>query len=643
MATPKWAPSTLYPNGSIVVPRTVVPGTPVAALTNPDLETGDATGWSLTAGMTISNANHYTGSWCIRCEGAAGELRAINEARATVPGMIMRGTCWYKQGRADAGQNIGYCTLTFYDAGMVQIGDEVRGSAVASGKDGAWHMSTVQAPAPQNAAFVSVGGLSVRTNSKFSAFDTFTLANVGGANNGLVYRAVQPDTGRSAGVEPVWPLALGLQVVDGEVIWEAIYGARVTYRARPILKSGAVEPAWQTELGSSTVDNTISWQLDSRRIDDENCPNSKVVVLDQNKIYAADDDIIPYCAVNNPHDWTTKNNAGYLPFGNGAYGSTPVSAMGLYRGRLMALNGEGMQDWQIDPDPALNQRLNSLPIGSTYHRSFAPFANDAMLLTAVGIRSMGLAAMTSNLAIGDAGAPVDTLVQACMYREGKPGLDPLGLYIPSAGQYWCIFVGDEARPSGAAGSYTDLPMVPWDDMSLVYVYAVSEVGKIGGWQRYYFPFPIHAATTAINEIGETVLAVRSGDDIIHIHERYLNDLMAPVGGGDVDGTGGDPIFARIQWAWLEMGGQIGQDKTVEAVDLVGDADALYPPMISMGWNQKLPDAFTTPYALPADTVPDEPVAFELTGPSISVRLEYNGGAWKFAVLNVYLQDRRPAR
>lgn len=1125
MATPKWQAGKYYPPGSLVQPKTTQPAGALPAFNNPSFETGDATGWTMDPGVSVSNDNAYSGIYSAKFTGSSGGKRCFSDLAAAYPGMQVNATAQYRQGAASSGENVGWVTICWLDAAFALLRED-RGNAIKSGSGGAWHLSSVTAVAPANTAWLRVCGLSERSDNDSSYFDDFTWANLSTVTQGLVYRAVQPATGLSGQVEPAWPPVNGVQVIDNEVIWEAVIGSRITWKARPILMSGPVEPVWKTDNQSVTVDNTIAWVLDTRMVTDPKCPNSPIAVLDQNKIYAADSDIIPFCAVNNAFDWNTENNAGYLPFGNGKYGANPVSALGLYRGRLMAFNSQGMQDWQIDPDPALNQRLNSLPIGCTFHKSYAPVANDAMMETAVGIRSLGLAASTSNLAIGDAGTAIDPLVKPTIYRgANKAPLQGRGIYIPSAGQYWLLIngypelaprrlryfaqiapgdgtgtnhrskllysavdldsghvtvlasatiekatitngggvgnngvdtifaldfdnvsgsvdkivayrydgtqnlvaagefsaggyldgfavvgnriytvltigsvatllaidydgvgtftqVGSTATPAGTnwyhnvemhgqyiivnggaapqtvkaytydgvlnsftevgsmvivghlneetysgldsdgeflyvsnygspqeiavytfngavftkvasladpdrdttgvyggngkiavvyydtygsismdirsfdgttigpventiggniygaqfydsaqrlvffpeiepvigagenAGSDTfmersgiydlnksmqlavlgekttptaihwdsvvtttinvsgytgsatrfaihlnivhdniggvkitvtapdgqsavikrpfyqdnpnpyiqslladftnavndpngdwvlkfeyfpvngfdhgegtlnswsviDAPAIlttkfdidmGWPDSDLglyqgyirtmepfdvapvgyqpqtgpttAFVYSISAVGKIGAWSRYEFPFPVSAAVIAEDAQGNTVLAVRSNDRIIYIHDNYLRDNMTWTGDpSNVDLDSGDDIAARIQWAWLEMGGQIGQDKNVEAVDLVGSTDGV-APKISMGWNQNDENAFTEPYQLPQDTIPGEPVAFELTAPSISVRLDYNGGNWKFSALNIYLQDRRPAR
>src|SRR5208282_1016424 len=129
-------------------------------------------------------------------------------------------------------------------------------------------------------------------------------------------------------------------------------------------------------------------------------------------VFAGNNDIVDYSAAVNPIDWSSTNNAGYLPTGLNNYGDNPVTALALYRGNLIAFNAGGYQMWQIDPDPQNMALLDAQPIGSIWPQAAQSVANDLLFLTEVGVRNLGTVGATANLAIGNTGQPVDPLVTA---------------------------------------------------------------------------------------------------------------------------------------------------------------------------------------------------------------------------------------
>ncbi|MGP1666495.1 MAG: hypothetical protein ACTS5I_11415, partial [Rhodanobacter sp.] len=295
----------------------------------------------------------------------------------------------------------------------------------------------MSATAPAGAYKARVGAFMNSSSGATSTIyvDTFSWSYVSPAPVGLIYKAVQPTIGTSDAEEPVWPLTVGVQVTDGTVIWEAMIGTRVTWEASPILLSGATEPTWPEEVGDFVADNTISWKTVTRQVTE--APQSKIVTIASSKVYAGDGDITRYSATVNPLDWTTPDDAGYLPTGLNQFGSNRTAVLNTYRGNVVNFSASTFGNWQVDPDPANITLLDSMEgIGSTYQQAAHPVANDLFYLSPLGVRTVGIAAGTSNLAAGDAGAPIDPLVQAALTVVG---VRPLAAYYPGAGQYWLAF------------------------------------------------------------------------------------------------------------------------------------------------------------------------------------------------------------
>ena len=605
MATPKWAPGKLYPKGSLVVPRTSAP--PVdTSITNSDFESG-TTDWTLDADVTLHGSGGFSGANCLEFAGLTGERRATH---ATVPvsaGKKIVASAMYEQGAASAGHNPGQVILQWFDATDTLI-SESKGSVVSSGSGGAWFKTTVTATAPAAAASVSIGGLSTRTGpGNPSYFDHFVWDYAAAVPpTGLVYRAVQPAIGTSASVEPTWPTTLGVQVIDNTVIWEAVIATRITYEAVPILKSGPTEPTWPEEVGAAVADNTISWIASPRQATE--APNSKVVAITASKVFAADGDIIRYSATVNPLDWTTADDAGYLPSGLNQYGSNDTAVLNTYRSSLVSFSASTFQNWQVDPDPANMSLLDAMEgIGSTFQQSAQPVAKDLFYLTALGVRTVGISVGSTNLVNGDAGMPIDPLVREEVKNLGISGYIPRGLYYPSLGQYWIAF-GET-----------------------VYVYTFAQIGSIGAWSRYVFPWPIEGQA----QIGNS-LYLRSGNAVYRVDPERLADQKVFSSEG-MNYFGDVEVVGEIQSHYLDFESP-GVTKMMIGYDLVGTGTAA----ISIGYNQTNQAQMTTEIATPGDSVPGNINSMPISAPSFSMRLRYSSddGAWEWLAANFYINDFR---
>lgn len=440
MATPTWQPSTFYAPGSLVQPATAQPAVPTP-IPNWSFESGNVE-WTLDSGLSIVNgADHYgPGTWSLQGNpGFTGDRYAeMQDFIDCTPGESITAKCQVQQGASSAGLASGSVYLRFYDAAHILI-QENEGNIVNSGSGGAWHTSTVTATAPANTAFVRLATRINRIGENDPLWvDAFEWNKISQAQTGLIFKAVQANVGLSDATEPTWPLVNGQTVVDNTVTWEAVLATRIVWQAKPILVSGATEPAFTPTEGSTVGDNTISWRAVSRRVTDPNCPNSKIVIIGASKVFAADDDIVAYSATVNPLDWSTANNAGYIPSNLQQYGANPVAGLGLYRSNLWVGNSQGSQVWQIDEDPQQMALLDAFPVGTDYHDAVSPAFNDLFFLPSLGVRTLGIAGGSTNLQSGDAGMPIDTMVQESLTQAKVNGDNIQALYYPAAGQYWLM-------------------------------------------------------------------------------------------------------------------------------------------------------------------------------------------------------------
>lgn len=613
MTSPIWTPGTLYNPGATVRPATApaiaAPQIPNASFESGNVEWTTGTNWSIITQFD-SDDPVFAGLWYAYFSGSgASESRIVSQTNFPVrPGQSITASCRVLRG-ANTGGRI---ELDWLDASGVLLYSS-QGNTVETRHSfqGDWRKSEVTAVAPAGAAFVRVAGFGYRTEGSRKLYlDAFTWNySYTPDSAGLVFTAVQADAGFSGTAEPLWPTVNGQQVVDNEVTWEAIDGSRVVWEAAPILVSDYYEPDWPLEVGSSVSDNTIVWTAIARRVTDEKCPNTPIVAIGSGKVFAADDDIIGFCATVNPLDWTTEEDAGYLPFGLQTFGAMPVKALGLYRGNLAAFNSQGFQIWQIGEDPQDHALLDAGPIGCVWPRTPLAVMNDLVFLSAVGVRNIGVAGASTNLQIGNFGQAIDSLVVAKLNDDNpySTGDDPFSLYIPAFGQYWLIF-GDEAFVLTINGN------------------------KQMSWSRYVFSEAITDWTLDGND-----LILRTAN---HRVWRLSTDaLYDDTRINDYEGGDNIAFSGIIQWPHLDLG-NFGVEKQLIGFDLV--ATAPLGVSISIGYDQRDLTARTADYLMDDDTLPGKLVPIPVTAPSFDMRLTFEPGqAWEWNASCLYIADRRP--
>lgn len=448
MAAPFWQAGTLYLPGDLVQPVTQpAPNNPQVA--NGYFEDG-AVGWTFSGDASLSTTHGYGSPKCVQLPGDKPDGVALNNTMLVAPpGGVLTATSMIDQGASVAGATAGWTEIRWYDALNTLLQTD-KGNVVDSGSRGAWHASTVTSTAPASAAYAkaAIHLTSVADHDHEIFGDNLVISGgIAGLPEGLVYKAVQTESGTSGSSEPAWPGILGQQVIDNEVIWEAVTTSRVTWTASPRYVSGATEPVWPTDIGAMVQDNTINWKAISRRVEDEKCPNSKVVAIVASKVFAADKDIVKFSATANPLDWSTADDAGYLPTGLQQANANDMAVLQQYRSNLVALNASSFQNWQVDPDPAAMAILDQMDgIGSVWPRAAVPVSNDLFYLAALGVRTIGIANAAENLAAGDVGAPIDAMVQAAILVATENSSKVVGTYYPGSGQYWL--------------SFSDFPVVP---------------------------------------------------------------------------------------------------------------------------------------------------------------------------------------
>jgi hypothetical protein len=625
-----WTAGTTQVPGSVVIPTTSQ-----GAFTNaiPDGDFSAGTGWAFTdvggAGeWAFGTARPYVGLDDIEIVGGTsfgsdGAYATMSTGAAVKPGTSVTVNAYVDPNNAGANLEI-WVQLNWYNAAYTLISFTRSGAA----EGGGYRQLSVTGVAPGSAAFVAVafraGAGTTSRNTGFVGLVSWSLETPAPITN-FLFEAIQPTAGITSSTEPAWPTVLGNTVIDGTVTWEAIGTSIITWEAIPLMMSGLTTPSFPTTIGNTVHDystfsnvngyittTSMSWEATSRQVIDTGNPNTVAVAIGASHLFAGDNDIVDYSAAVNPIDWSSTNNAGYLPTGLNNYGDNPVTALALYRGNLIVFNAGGYQMWQIDPDPQNMAFLDAQPVGCIWTRSAQSVANDLIFLTEVGVRNLGTIGATANMAIGNTGQPVDPLIMA---QIASGIYDPFTIYYPGRGQYWLIF-GPQ-----------------------VFVLTINGLQGTKSWSRYIFPQVITDAT------------LNSGSLFLRTTGNTIWQVITTAGVDDVNTTTmGVNIISTIQWPYLDMG-SLGQDKMLLGVDLVGDGSTT----IQIAYNERDKSTFddspyftsstsvTAPYFVAInDTVPGTPIPIPIDAPSYSLVLTFDGGTittpnnWTWEAANFYL-------
>jgi hypothetical protein len=609
----QWQAGTTYVPGACVVP-TSGSGQQAIPPVNPGFEEGNLTGWSTgtngTVAFAIQGAPVYAGSYSCRAEGlGTGDLISTT-LTPVAPGQLVNAQFFLNIDNNGTDDTSSSCQILWYNSSGGYIGKSL-GNAVG-GQGGFWEAVSASAVAPSGAAFASVGvECNPGTHGAKLSFDNFSINAVyTGPPAGLIYQATQAAPGKSGATEPNWPGNTTTPVTDNQVTWQGIIAAQIQWTAVPINLSGTAQPTWPTVPGASVNDNGIDWVAYSFNIQDTNCPNTPVVQIAASKIYAANGDIINYSATANPLDWSSANNAGYLPFGLQTYGSNPAAAMGLYRSNLVIFSAEGFQMWQVNEDPSVTALISALPIASIWNDAMAPLTNDLLFLSKNGVRSLGTSATADGLMTGDIGMPMDPVIKAFMMAAVSDNTPILSTYVPEYSQYWIIF-----------------PQASQTAPTTVFVYTLNQLGQPGKWSRYVFPFRIDAVTQLNGD-----LYLRSGNDVLLVDPTAVNDFQ------------GDPLgreqgfWGYVQWLWLDDD-LPGVNKQWHGCDITCQSGT---PYVSMFYSQANLTLCTPPYQVPTDSKPGDFIPIPVLSPTCSLQVSFApGNPWKLMMATLWLEDLAP--
>lgn len=359
--------------------------------------------------------------------------------------------------------------------------------------------------------------------------------------------------------------------------------------------SGGAEPAWPTTIGGTVVDGALTWTCRTFAVTDTNCPHTKQVAKQAQKIFAvgsgSSNTGVRYCKTGDPRDWSAVSDAGFLSAGLYAKGSDQVTAIGPFqRSSLAVYFGDNSQVWTVDPNPSNISLLDVIPgIGTLYHRSAGSVSQDQFFLAQNGFRSMSLVAISDNLQDNDVGSAIDALVTASVSAAD----DPLSLYYPKLGQFVCF------------------------NGTFAWVYSFSRTSKISAWSKYTFPFSIDDATVLNQQ-----LYVRNGDDVYRLSDSTYKDGVSSIPLVDVQMFFQDAKRPGVLKQWTGM-------------DLIGIGNWTVSHLFAAD-NQTLE---SQAYEYPAVTEPGSLYPVELLSTRIAPHLTHQKDeAAELSVISLYYEN-----
>lgn len=228
-------------------------------------------------------------------------------------------------------------------------------------------------------------------------------------------------------------------------------------------------------------------------IADVNCPNTKQATKISSKIWAIGTagDTTRFTKTNAPRDWTTANDAGFLPVGLQQSGANQATALGFYTNRLVVFFPDSSQIWQVDVDPAKHAFLQAVDVGATLPYSHANMSGDVFFLSPAGVRTITRQDVTTNLIDADVGSPIDrNLLQGDFIVLANATAQ----YYRGGGQYW-LYSGNMAV-----------------------VYTFSRTSGVAAWSVYEFPYSIDY----MDELNAE-LYIRSGDNVYKLDRDVKTD------------------------------------------------------------------------------------------------------------------------
>ena len=426
----------------------------------------------------------------------------------------------------------------------------------------------------------------------------------------------------------VFDLTLGATTIDGEIIWETIdcknwavdavfpppsfptdpidanndyaYALPSVQTAYDFIyvgtwlqvSTGATEPVWPTTPGETVEDGQITWKTVQTLVTDTRCPNGPEVLVHQSKVYGIgsnlpiqgtnmdsldETDIVRYSATNDPFDWSTPDDAGFIAVGVQSTGSEVAKALGKYDNQLAVLMEDNVQIWAVDPDPERNALIRSIgDIGVSLSETVANIGTDLIYLSDSGFRSISQQIDTVNLEDTDLGSPVDDPVVAAVATAVGT---PTAAHFSGLGQYLCA-VDNE-----------------------LWAWTWSRNAEVIAWSRYEVPLSVDYFAQLTNRLFMRGL----GGELVHLDPATKTDY-----------TGDYPVLMDFDYQSLQGGVGVTKQFMGFDVNLIGEAE------VTFKYDPRHVSRETSPITMAGNTRPGGMAPMECTTPEIAPIIRYTG-------------------
>jgi hypothetical protein len=308
-----------------------------------------------------------------------------------------------------------------------------------------------------------------------------------------------------SGLAAAYPLDTLVRVAATESI-----GASASFGSYPYLSIERWVDAENHELGTTFEHHWITRESSSgtdvlaTQVRLPFAPGASLIQM-AGKLWAADDvnGVVRFSSTaNGPRDWTTMEDAGYIPVISHTSGDRKIQGLGTYDDKLAVIFSDAVQLWAADPQPTNITLVRVIDgPGTTSPQSVVNVLGDLFYYTRGGIRSMHTQTVTGQIQEqDDIGGPIDSLVKA--------ETDPVtaAWWSQVRGQYLCAFG------------------------SRVYAFRYSPKSKVQGWTTWELGTPVDA----VAELGGKTY-IRSNDHLYVLEAGYddgstyevtLNDFTA---------------------------------------------------------------------------------------------------------------------
>lgn len=174
---------------------------------------------------------------------------------------------------------------------------------------------------------------------------------------------------------------------------------------------------WQSFAVSAVqmLDGTRQLLVDEMPVLMWNYGNNKPVALEtfRGKVYAVEGSNFFGSMLYNPYYWgDTQQGSFVVDTAMQSQFMSKLNAVCIFQGSLVLFSEDGIQVWEVDPDPAKNYMSKSLTnSGCIAPRSVLNFGNfDTVFLSKSGIRSLQARQATDLMNVQDIGTPVDDFI-----------------------------------------------------------------------------------------------------------------------------------------------------------------------------------------------------------------------------------------